>query len=357
MAESRTGEETATAVADERRLGERIRASIQTRGFLILTIAVIILALYAGGLLAGTSAQRLLWLTVWGLALGGIVALGSIGLTLVYGVMNFPNFSHGALVSLGAYVTMSIMAFFPEGSILWPMSFGYEYIVAMIIAMPIVGVVSLAIDRVVYRRLRRTGAHLVLFAMASLAMLFLVQSMVYLGWGPAFHNYYPGRPNPALYLPFGVRVRGDQLFILGLGLVFMFGIAALLEWTRMGKAMRATSDNPDLARVRGINTERVIAWTWILGGGLAAAGGAMYGLSAQLRPEMGFWLLLPMFAAVIMGGIGNAYGAMVAALIIGVAHQVSSSFINPTYGPGIAFILMVVTLLIRPQGLFGRSGG
>ncbi len=345
------------AVADERRLGERIRATIQTRAFLVIVIAIIIAGLYAGGLVAGTSGTRLLWLTVWGLALGGIIALGGIGLTLVYGVMNFPNFSHGALVSLGAYVTMSFMALLPQGPTIWPMSFGYEFLVAMLLAMPVVGIVALAIDRVVYRRLRRTGAHLVLFAMASLAMLFFVQSMVYLGWGPDFHNYYPGRPNPALQLPLGIRVRGDQLFILALGLVFMVAIAAMLEWTRMGKAMRATSDNPQLARVRGINTERVIAWTWVLGGALATAGGAMYGLSAQLRPEMGFWLLLPMFAAVIMGGLGNAYGAMAAALIIGVAHQVSASFLNPTYGPAVAFVLMVVTLLIRPQGLFGRGGG
>ena len=238
-----------------------------------------------------------------------------------------------------------------------PLSFGYEFIVAMLIAMPFVGLVAVALDRVVYRRLRRTGAHLVLFAMASLAMAFFLRSLIYLFWGPDFHFYYPGRANPALTLPLGIRVKADQLFILVLGLTLVAAVSALLEWTRMGKAMRATADNPDLAAIRGINTERVIGWTWMLGGCLAAAGGVMYGLSSQLRPEMGFWLLLPMFAATIMGGIGNPYGAFVAALIIGVAHQVSSSFIDPTYGPAVAFVLMVMTLLIRPQGLFGRDGG
>jgi branched-chain amino acid transport system permease protein/neutral amino acid transport system permease protein len=121
----------------------------------------------------------------------------------------------------------------------------------------------------------------------------------------------------------------------------------------MGKAMRATANNPELAQVRGINTERVIAWTWIMSGALAAAGGVMYGLASQLRPEMGFWLLLPMFAAVIMGTIGNPRGALVGAIIIGVAQQVSTAFLNPAYGPAVAFVLMVLTLLIRPQGLFG----
>jgi branched-subunit amino acid ABC-type transport system permease component len=152
-------------------------------------------------------------------------------------------------------------------------------------------------------------------------------------------------------------MRDAGLQVLLSAFVALLAVYLLLERTRMGKAMRATADNPELAQVRGINTEKVIAWTWIMGGALAAAGGAMYGLSSQLRPEMGFWLLLPMFAAVIMGGIGNPYGALAGALIIGIAHQLSSAFINPTYGPGVAFILMVITLLVRPQGLFGRGGG
>jgi branched-chain amino acid transport system permease protein/neutral amino acid transport system permease protein len=118
--------------------------------------------------------------------------------------------------------------------------------------------------------------------------------------------------------------------------------------------MRATANNPELAQVRGINTEKVIAYTWMLSGALASAGGVMYGLASQLRPEMGFWLLLPMFAAVIMGSIGNPRGALVGAVIIGVAQQVSSAAINPAYGPGVAFVLLVLTLLIRPQGLFGE---
>jgi branched-chain amino acid transport system permease protein/neutral amino acid transport system permease protein len=134
------------------------------------------------------------------------------------------------------------------------------------------------------------------------------------------------------------------------------GVYALLGRTKMGKAMRATADNPELAQVRGINTERVIAWTWVMSGALAAAGGVMYGLASQLRPEMGFFLLLPMFAAVIMGTVGNPRGALVGAIIIGVAQQVSTAFLNPAYGPAVAFLLLVLTLLVRPQGLFGGSG-
>ncbi|MDN3520984.1 branched-chain amino acid ABC transporter permease [Halomonas ramblicola] len=346
-----------TAADDQRRPGERLRAVIRTRVFLLVSLVAVLVAMYLAGLAAGAGGLRLLALTAWGLMLGGVIALGSIGLSLVYGVMKFPNFSHGALVTLGAYVSFSVMHLLPPGSTLRPLSFGYEFLVALVVAMPVVGLVALAIDRVVYRRLRRTGAHLVFFAMASLAMAFFLRSLIYLIWGPDFHFYYPGQANPALQLPLGIRIRADQLFILALAFVLVGAVYGLLARTRLGKAMRATADNPDLAQIRGIDTERVIAWTWMLGGGLAAAGGVMYGLSSQLRPEMGFWLLLPMFAASIMGGIGNPQGALLAALIIGIAHQVSTSFLDPTYGPAVAFVLMVLTLLIRPQGLLGRTEG
>jgi branched-chain amino acid transport system permease protein len=354
----RPAPDTGTAVTGpEARPGERLRAILQTRPVLLAVIVAVFIALWLLAQARGIPSQHLLSLTAWGVMLGGIIALGSIGLTLVYGVLRFPNFSHGALVTLGAYLTFMIMAVLPQGPALRPFSFGIELIVALLVAMPLVGLVALAIDRVLYRRLRITGAHLVLFAMASLAMEFFLRSWIYLIWGSDFHFYYVGRPNPALHLPLGIRVRADQIFILALAFVLVAVIYYVLERTRMGKAMRATADNPELAQVRGINTERVIAWTWVIGGALAAAGGVMYGLSSQLRPEMGFFLLLPMFAAVIMGGIGNPYGALLGALIVGITTQVSSAFLNPAYGPAVAFVLMVITLLIRPQGLLGRAGG
>jgi branched-chain amino acid transport system permease protein len=342
--------------APDARAGERILAVVRSRAFLVAVIVAFFVGLWLYAQAQGIPDRHLLSLTAWGVMLGGIIALGAIGLTLVYGVLKFPNFSHGALVTIGAYGTLMVMAYLPRGDPLRPFSFGWEFLVAVVIAMPLVGLLALVIDRLLYRRLRLRGAHLVLFAMASLAMEFFLRSWIYLIWGPDFRFFYVGRPNPALDLPLGLRLRADQLFILALAFVLVIAIYVLLERTKMGKAMRATADNPELAQVRGINTERVIAWTWMLGGGLAAAGGAMLGLSSQLRPEMGFFLLLPMFAAVIMGGIGNPYGALLGALIIGIATQLSAAFINPAYGPGVAFVLMVITLLIRPQGLLGRAG-
>lgn len=350
-----TQDPTARAPELTPRLDERIRAALQTRTAMAVILAGLLALIVVLAIVQDVSAGRILSLTVWGIMLGGVIGLGSIGLTLCYGVLKFPNFSHGAMVTLGAYITFAVMQALPQGEVLRPFSFGWEFLAALIVSMPVVGVVAIGIDRVMYRRLRQRNASLVLFAMASLAMAFFLRSIIYLVWGSDFRFYYEGRANPALDLPFGLRVQADQLFILGLAIVLVIAVYLLLERTKMGKAMRATANNPELAQVRGINTERVVAWTWLMGGALAAAGGAMYGLASQLRPEMGFWLLLPMFAAVIMGSIGNPRGALAGALIIGVAQQVSTAFLNPAYGPGVAFILMVLTLLIRPQGLFGGT--
>jgi len=340
----------------ELRPAERVKAALQTRTAMAVSVIVVLLALWLAAEMQDVARGRLLSLAVWGVMLGGVIGLGAIGLTLIYGVLKFPNFSHGALVTLGAYICFAVVSVWPgQSPALGPFSFGWDLIVGMLIAMPLVGLVALGVDRVVYRRLRLQKSSLVLFAMASLAMAFFLRSMIYLVWGSDFHFYYQGRANPSFEL-IGVQVQADQIFILVLAFLLVALIYLLLGKTKMGKAMRATANNPELAQVRGINTERVIAWTWIMSGGLAAAGGVMYGLASQLRPEMGFWLLLPMFAAVIMGTIGNPRGALVGAIIIGVAQQVSTAFLNPAYGPAVAFVLMVLTLLIRPQGLFGGGG-
>jgi branched-chain amino acid transport system permease protein/neutral amino acid transport system permease protein len=334
----------------------RGRLMVRSRGAFFGILFLILVLFWVLGLLDGTDLGSLLSLTIWGIMLGGIIALGAIGLTLVYGVLKFPNFAHGALITIGAYTAFAIMQVLPQGPALRPFSFGWELIVGLILALPVVAIIALIVDRVLFRPLRRRGASLVLFAMASLAGTFFLRSVIYLVWGSDFHFYYPGRANPALPLPLGIRIQADQIFVLVLAVILVAGVYFLLERSKMGKAMRATANNPDLAQVRGINTERVIAWTWIIGGALAAAGGVMYALASQLRPEMGFFLLLPIFAAAILGGVGSPIGALVGAVIIGIAEQLSSAFLNPAYGPAVAFVLMIVVLIMRPQGLFGESG-
>src|SRR5699024_10854785 len=221
--------------------------------------------------------------------------------------------------------------------------------------MPLTGALAIVCDRLIFRRLRYSKSPIVLFAMASLGLAFVLRSILYMIWGSDFRFYYEGRENPALHLPMGVHVTADKFFNLALALIVVYLVFLLLKRTKMGKAMRAAADNPDLAQVRGINTERVVAWTWMFGGGLAAGGGVLFGLASQLRPEMGFIsILLPVFASVILGGIGNPIGAVVGSLVIGVAWQLSAAAVNPTYGPGIAFAIMILMLVLRPQGLFSN---
>jgi branched-chain amino acid transport system permease protein/neutral amino acid transport system permease protein len=130
-------------------------------------------------------------------------------------------------------------------------------------------------------------------------------------------------------------------------------VSLFLHHTKLGKAMRATSDNFNLALVSGIDTEQVVVWTWMLGAALAAAGGILLGMSVRLQPIMGWDLLLPIFAATILGGIGSPYGAMAGALIIGLAEELSTPFIPTEYKTAVSLVLLVLVLLVRPQGLFG----
>jgi branched-subunit amino acid ABC-type transport system permease component len=152
----------------------------------------------------------------------------------------------------------------------------------------------------------------------------------------------------------GVRIPPDNLFIGAIVIILVLALYLFLTRTKMGKAMRATSDNMELARVSGINTGHVVWWTWAISATLAATAGVLLAVfQAQLLPIMGWRILIPLFAAVILGGIGNPYGALVGALIISVAGEVSTQWLNPSYKVVIAFLIMIGTLLLRPRGIFG----
>jgi len=295
----------------------------------------------------------------YGVVLGSIITLGAIGLTLIYGIVRFGNFAHGDLMTLGAYLALLLAArLFPalgvSDSRLGALSFGWVMLVSFVPAMVVTGLVAVGVDRLVYQRLRHLRVPPVMLAMASLAMAFILRSLIYIFWGPDFHFYTPGL-RPMLMLPLGIKLRPDQIFIIVTAWVLVVALYLFLQRTKMGKALRAMADNPDLARISGIPTEQMTTWTWIIGGGMAAAGGILLGIDSQVRPEMGWILLLPLFAAIILGGIGNPYGALVGGLVIGVVQQVSTQWLLPAYKPAVAFAVLIVILLFRPQGIFGGS--
>lgn len=299
-------------------------------------------------------------LIVYGIVLGSIISLGAIGLTLVYGIIRFANFAHGDLMSTGAYIGLfmvtGLLAWIgvPDGSF-GPLSFGWRMLIAFPVSMLVVAGVAILLDRILYQKLRKKNSGPVIFAMSSLGAAFILRMLILIFWGADSLFYRPGMMRPAYELPLGVKIRPDQVFILILVFGLIGALHLFLQKTKMGKAMRATADNMELALVSGINTERIIIWTWGIGGALAAAGGILYGIDVQLHPYMGWNFLIPLFAATILGTIGNMYGALVGGLVIGIAQQVSTAFLMPTYKPAVAFIIMIIILLIRPKGIFGGS--
>jgi branched-chain amino acid transport system permease protein/neutral amino acid transport system permease protein len=297
-------------------------------------------------------------LIVYGIVLGSIIALGAIGLTLVYGILRFANFAHGDLMTAGAYIALFLVTgLFPWFGIpdttFGSLSFGWRMVLAFPIVMAGVAMVSILVDRILYRPLRLKRSSSVILAMSALGASFIIRMIVLILWGGDYHFYRPGVLRPAIQLPLEIKIRPDQILILLTVLSLVVLLYLFLQRTKMGKAMRATADNMELARVSGIDTERVIIWTWGIGGGLAAAGGVLYGIDVQLHPGMGWHFLLPLFAATILGGIGNMYGALIGGLVMGVAQQVSTAYLLPTYKPAVAFMVMILILLVRPQGILG----
>lgn len=302
----------------------------------------------------------MLELFVYGIVHGSIIALGAIGLTLIYGILGFANFAHGDLMTAGAYMAL----FLVTGLFSWigipdttfgPLSFGLRMALAFPISMITVSAIAILLDRLIYRKLRRKGSSAVILAMSALGASFIIRMTILIIWGSDYILFRPGVLRFAIQLPLGVKIRPDQIFLV-LAVFFLVTILHLfLQRTKMGKAMRATADNVNLARISGIDTERIIMWTWGIGGALAASGGILYGIDVQLHAGMGWNFILPLFAATILGSIGNIYGALLGGFVIGIAQQVSTAFLLPTYKPAVAFFIMILILLFRPQGIFGGS--
>jgi len=173
-------------------------------------------------------------------------------------------------------------------------------------------------------------------------------------WGPDPRVYVSGIHRAQSY-PFGIVLKTDQVFIFAVAVALAALMYLLLFHTKLGKAMRAIADNPDLARVSGIDTEQIIVRTWVVGGALVAVAGVLLAVQSQINPLLGFVILLPLFASTILGGIGNPLGALAGAMVVGIAQEVSIEYFEPAYKPGVAFVILILILLVRPRGLLGAK--
>ena len=280
-----------------------------------------------------------------GLVLGSIYALGAIGITLTFGILRFANFAHGETMTLGVFIAWTLVQVS-----------GLHPLIVMPVAMALTVVVVLGLDRAFYKPLR--GAPVIMLVIASFGLMLMVRSVVQFIWGVQLKTVLPGIQMPVVIADV-LRIAPKHMAIIASAVALMFAVHYLLARTRIGKAMRAMADSPELARLTGIDTEKVVTATWVVAAALACAAGVLLAVDTHVETRMGFKLLLPMFAAAILGGVGRPYGALAGGLVIGVVEELSSyhwigdvPLLNPGYKAGVAFAIMVGMLVWRPTGLF-----
>ena len=275
-----------------------------------------------------------------GVVYGCIIALAAIGLSLAYRIMNFANFAHGDFLTLGAYLTLFFAATLDLG-----------FPAACILAIPVTAAFAVALDIGIWKPMRSNGASRTAIMILSIGVSIAIRNALIIFFRPDALRF----PLPVMESMNigGILLTSFQISVVLIAFASMLVVHALLSRTVLGKSMRALADNPDLARITGINVDRVIRYTWMVSMGLAALAGIMFGLITHINPNMGWSIILPMFAAAILGGIGNAYGAMAGGLIIGLAQEISTAILPAEYKIAVSFAIMIAVLFFRPNGLLG----
>ena len=290
-----------------------------------------------------------------GLLTGSMVGLGAIGVTLTYSILRFSNFAHGDFMAWGTYATLTVVsaigAMFGKVAPIGALSFGWPLIIAVIVGMAFTGFMALVLDMVLFARLRAKGQAIIV-VMASFGASMALRSLLEFIFTsrPA---YFSRAIQIATPVGFGIRITPDQIVLLLVTAGLVLAVHLLITRTQIGRSMQAVSQNAALARVVGIDVAKVVRVTWLLGGSLACFAGVMIGILVQIRPLMGFDMLLPMFAAAILGGIGSVPGAVLGGLIIGLAESGAVQLIGAEWRAAVSFIILMAVLLVRPIGIFG----
>lgn len=308
----------------------------------------------------GGTLRRVLQLGSEGIKLGLFLGMAAIGLSLIFGTTGLVNFAHGEMVTWGMLTAYFFNLFglaglfgFMEG---WPWVLGnaVELPIAAILAIGLGAAFGWVMDAGIFSRLRRRGVGLIAQLVVTIGISILLRYVyLYLFRGsPRFFRSYAGQPA----LGIGpIQITPKDLIAVFITIVVLVAVGLVLQRTRIGRAMRAVADNRDLAESSGIDVQRVIRMVWVSGGALAALGGIFIGQADQIQWDLGFRILLLIFAGVILGGLGTAYGALVGCLLVGLFIQLSTLFIPAELKNVGALVLLAVVLLIRPQGVLGRK--
>jgi branched-chain amino acid transport system permease protein len=271
-----------------------------------------------------------------GIVLGSIYALGAVGITLIFAILRYAHLAHGDLATLGAFISLAVVT-----------TLGVSPLAALPIAIIATAAVAVGIDKVFYDHLRERPK--IVTVMASLGIALMIRAVVQVVWGVDTETYSRGIVRPENY--FGLRIRDREIYTVIAMLALVGVLHVFLTQSKWGKAMRAMSDNPNLALLSGIDNRKVIILTWVIAGGLCAASGFFLGLNTELKSMMGWHMLLPMFAAAILGGVGRVEGAVLGGLIVGIAEELSVLVIPSEYKAAMAFAILLFMLLVRPTGL------
>lgn len=315
-----------------------------------------------------------------GLVLGCIYALGAIGITLIFGILRFAHFAHSELMTGGAFIAFLLASLFAAWGIVTPIPTGF---VVLPIAMVLAAILALGIDKGFYAPLRKRGAKPVTLLIASIGVTLMIQGLIRLFFGAGSYSFFENEPKEVFRFDMtGIGstrplvITEPQVLMILVTFVSVLALHFFLTRSRLGKAMRAMADNADLAQVSGINTALVVRVTWIIAGALGCMAGTMLALDVTLKPDLAFNIILPIFAAAIVGGLGQAYGAIAGGLLIGFAETLAVfnwtmllrplnailpdwmqlpptlALVPTEYKLTVAFLILVVTLLVRPTGIF-----
>lgn len=273
-----------------------------------------------------------------GVMAGAILTTPAIGLTAIYAVLRFPNFAVASHATVGAFA-----GYCANVSLGWPL------VPSAVVAFVVAGVVGVISDTAVLRPLRPSG--LITTTIASVALTIALENVVRLGFGNSLRDY--DLPIMRDWRFDGIRVGPQQLEDLGISVVAVGALFVFLGFTRLGKAMRAVADNPTLASIKGIDGDRIGQIVNFIAMGLAGLGGMLLGLDTSIDPLTGFRAILAIFAAAVVGGLGSIPGAVVGALTVGVAEELSQLVLPPDYRTVVGFIAILLVLSFRPRGILG----
>ncbi len=288
------------------------------------------------------TAPTIILTLVWGVAIGCVYILLATGLNLIFGVMKLVNFAHGQLLMISAFLTWTISV-----------ASGLNAYLAIIISMVVVAVLAVGVERLTFRRVLGTDKLNEIFV--SLGLIYIFENVAMLIWGANPKQIVSPFSNMSFNLP-GISITYDRVIAVVVVIVTLVIFGLLIKKTKIGLAMRATSQRNTTAMLMGVNVEKIYMITFAIGAALAAVAGGLYGIIFTFDYQVGAMPTIIAFAIIIMGGLGSIKGAIVGGLLYGIAEQLATLFLGGIWGSAIAFALLIVVLVIRPNGIFGEKG-